>query len=471
MTVFRVFFIGVRALAVTAMVLAGIGSQAEARRYAAIVVDHRSGEVLHSRKADTLVYPASLTKMMTLLMLFEALDRGKFQLNSKLRVSRRAAGMPASRLGLKSGSSIKVEDAIRALATKSANDVAVVVAEALGGTEIKFAVKMTKRARAIGMRKTTFKNASGLPNRHQKSTARDMATLARHLIRHHADRYHYFGESRFRYKGRTYRSHNRLMDRYPGMDGLKTGYIRASGYNLAASAKRGRERLITIVFGGRTSRTRDAEVERLMNLGFARISEKRARLVALGPPQQKPQIGRAEPDLVADATAQTLPAETSVPLATAAATTVSASNTESALALADSVSAGSMAAGGTELPVVHAPVGDDMDLLVPAPKPGMRLRQGQPKALAAGKFGVQVGAYYDPDKARRAAYSVAQKLPRLLLKGNIDVSALRSGRRAVFRARLVGFSRLEAERACQLLRRQDQDCLVLRTGSLQLAAR
>ena len=416
-----------------------LARDAEARRYAAIVVDHESGEVLHARKADTLVYPASLTKMMTLYMLFEALDRGKLKLSSKLPVSSRAAGMPASRLGLKRGSSITVEDAIKALATKSANDVAVVVAEALGKTESRFAVRMTERARALGMSKTTFKNASGLPNRHQKTTARDMATLSRKLIADHPDRYHYFGLPKFEYRGRTYRSHHKLMSRYRGMDGLKTGYIRASGYNLAASAKRSGRRLITIVFGGKTSGSRDAEVARLMDLGFSRIEERRRNHIVLGPPVPKPD--------------------------SIAVQSIASLAHDRPGAIVSTQRSGPQPSEDS-LPVVHAA---RPGAIMPSPKPGMRLDAGEPKLAARGSYGVQVGAFHDPDKARRAAYQVAQKLPDLLLRGNVDVSALRSGRKPVYRARLVGFSRSEAQTACKLLRRERVECLVLQVSTLHLA--
>ena len=457
MIVKRVIKSGVRALALVALAVMTMTVPAEARRYAAIVVDHDTGKVIHSRSADTLVYPASLTKMMTLYMLFDAIDDGRLRLDSKLKVSRRASGMPASRLGLKRGSTIRVEDAIRALVTKSANDVAVVVAEALAESEIHFAVAMTKKARALGMSKTTFKNASGLPNRHQKTTARDMAKLAQRLLTDHADRYHYFSEDSFRYNGRTYRGHNKLMRKYKGMDGLKTGYIRASGFNLAASAKRNGRRLITIVFGGRSAASRDEEVARLMDLGFSRLPKKQeAPLLVLGPPAVKP-----EPTVVQLASAKGVLDE---PAASALAS--------SALASPAMVEPTVVASTGDDLPVVMAPsAAGDSELLTPTPKPGLKFKAGDPKLVPQGKFGVQVGAFYDPDTARRAAYSVAQKLPALLLKGNVDVSALRSGRRPVYRARLVGFSRSDAEQACKALRRQKQDCLVLQTGPLQMAAR
>ncbi|PPR28402.1 MAG: D-alanyl-D-alanine carboxypeptidase DacF [Alphaproteobacteria bacterium MarineAlpha10_Bin1] len=217
-----------------AMLLAGT-KQSEAG-YASIVLDGDTGEVLRSRNADTRNYPASLTKMMTLYMLFEELDGGRMQMNTKMSVSKRAAGQPASKLGLKRGTTITVRHAIMALATKSANDVATVIAEAIGGTEWEFAAAMTNRARSLGMKRTRFRNASGLPNRKQLSSARDMGVLAMAILRDFPHYYHYFSADKITFKGKTHRTHNNLLNRYPGMDGMKTGYIRASGFNLVASA-------------------------------------------------------------------------------------------------------------------------------------------------------------------------------------------------------------------------------------------
>jgi D-alanyl-D-alanine carboxypeptidase len=240
-------------------------------RYAAIVVEAKTGRVLHSTNAETKNYPASLTKIMTLFMTFEALKTGKLKLKQKLKVSRVAEGRSPSKLGLRRGETITVDSAIKALVTKSANDVATVLAEGMGGTERKFAVLMTRRARALGMKDTTFKNASGLPNRGQLSTARDMAILARAVLYGHPKMYRHFSRKSFTYKGRTYKSHNRLMSRYKGMDGIKTGYIRASGFNLVASARRGGKRVIAVVFGGKTSKTRDRHVAKLLDRGFSSL--------------------------------------------------------------------------------------------------------------------------------------------------------------------------------------------------------
>lgn len=279
------------ALSLSFAVLLSAAAPAEARRYASIVIDAVSGEVLHADKADRRAYPASLTKMMTLYLLFEAVDQGRLKMNQKLPVSRRAAGMPPSKIGLKRGQSIRVRDAIRALVTKSANDVAVVVAEALGGSEQKFARIMTEKARKLGMTRTTFRNASGLPNNQQLSTARDMARLAVSLQRHFPHHYRVFSTKSFSYKGRKYKNHNKLLTNYSGTDGIKTGYTHASGFNLAASTLRDGRRLIAVVFGGKTAKSRDRHIRGLLDKGFAKVAKRGVPMVSRLPtrkPVQEP---------------------------------------------------------------------------------------------------------------------------------------------------------------------------------------
>ena len=256
---------------VSLIVLLAAGS-AEAR-YAAIVIDVESGKALYEINADTRNHPASLTKMMTLYMLFEALRDGRVSAEQDLAVSRRAAGMPNSKLGLKRGQTISVNDAILALVTKSANDVAVVVAETLAKTESEFAQMMTRKAKALGMTRTSFRNASGLYNRRQLSTARDMAVLAQALIRDFPERYGNFSARTFKHRGRVHRNHNKLLRTYKGADGLKTGYIRAAGYNLAASARRDGRRLVAVLFGGKSSKKRDRQVARLLDRGFRKLTD------------------------------------------------------------------------------------------------------------------------------------------------------------------------------------------------------
>lgn len=251
--------------------VAGAGASAapaEAERYASIVIDASTDTVLHARHADAPRYPASLTKVMTLYMLFDELEAGRVSSSTMLEVSRNAASQPPSNIRLKAGDTISVHDAIHALITKSANDVAVVVAEHIGGTEERFAALMTVKARTLGMANTNFFNASGLPDSRQVSTARDMALLAEAIMEEHANYYHYFSTQAFTWGGRTYTNHNELLGTVDGVDGLKTGYTRASGYNLMASAVRGDTRVITVMLGGRTSRARNAHVSELIEAAY-----------------------------------------------------------------------------------------------------------------------------------------------------------------------------------------------------------
>ncbi len=259
-----------------------------AAKYASYVIDADTGEVLHALNQDTRNYPASLTKMMTLYLMFDRLERKQWTLNTRLKVSKRAARQPASKLGLRAGTTIRVKDAIMALVVKSANDVATVVAENISGKERSFALKMTAKARSLGMARTTFRNASGLPHRGQLSTAKDMSILARALQRDFPQFYGYFSKPTFRFQGKTYRSHNKLLKSYRGMDGLKTGYIRASGFNLAASATRDGRRIIGIVFGGRSSKQRNRHMAKLLDKGFAKLAPAPRTVIAKAPTRSKP---------------------------------------------------------------------------------------------------------------------------------------------------------------------------------------
>ena len=239
-------------------------------RYASLVMDARTGEVLSAQNADETRHPASLTKMMTLYMLFEALRDGRMTLASPIRFSAEAASRPPSKIGVPAGGSISVEGAILALVTRSANDVAAAVGEALSGSEEAFARAMTQRARQMGMSRTTFRNASGLPDPEQVTTARDMALLGRRLIHDFPDRYHYFSVTHFQHGQRLIRNHNGMLLDYPGADGIKTGYIHASGYNIVTSAQREGVRLVGAVFGGRSWVERNRHMAELLDDGFQR---------------------------------------------------------------------------------------------------------------------------------------------------------------------------------------------------------
>ena len=252
-------------------ILLGISLRAGAAPYAAMVIDARSGEVLHARNADTRLHPASLTKMMTLYVAFEAIERGEISLDTRVKISKKAAAEPPSKLGLKAGQRIQLRYLIRAAAIKSANDAATAIGEAISGSEAAFARRMNRTAKSLGMTKTTFKNAHGLTESGHLSTARDMTKLGRAVFYHYPQYYNLFSrrsaDAKLRHVNNT---NSRLLNAYKGADGIKTGYTRAAGFNLVASAERGNERIIATVFGGRSTASRNAKVAELLDLGFKR---------------------------------------------------------------------------------------------------------------------------------------------------------------------------------------------------------
>jgi len=386
-------------------------------RYASMVVDMETGQVLHAVNADTRNYPASLTKMMTLYMVFDALEKGKLRLDEPLTVSKRATGMPPSKLGLKPGQTITVEDAILALVTKSANDIAVVIAEALGGEETTFARMMTERAQELGMTRTTFRNASGLPNRAQKSTARDMVRLAQALMENHGKYYHYFSVQSFTYNGRTYRNHNRLLKSYKGTDGIKTGYIRAAGFNLVSSVERNGRRVIAVVFGGKTSRSRDRHMVKLLDRGFTRLASMGVKTIPALPgrnPFQAPEalVASAEP----------------VPTEAAPATPRPATPVKAGTQIA--------AVDATELPAETETVTSD--------------------------WKVQVGAFSRFKAAHFSAKAALDAAPRTLDGASVEIERIdttTSG--TLYRSQLTGLFEEQAREACQELKAANMSCVVL----------
>lgn len=247
----------------------------EQPKYAAIMVDAGTGEVLYSRQADTQRYPASITKVMTLYMVFERLAAGSLRLDDRVTMSARAAAMPPSKLGLRPGETISVDQAIRALATKSANDVAVALAERAGGSVENFARLMTIRARQLGMRNSYFVNPHGLPDDRQVTTARDIATLSMAMISNFPQYYSYFQQKEFVFGKQVLANHNHLLRTMPGVDGIKTGYTGAAGFTLAASAVRDGRRLVAVVLGGPSRMARDSNVESLLDAGFDVLNARR----------------------------------------------------------------------------------------------------------------------------------------------------------------------------------------------------
>jgi D-alanyl-D-alanine carboxypeptidase len=263
------------ALAALGITSATVPSAQANSKYAAIVVDANTGKTLFSSSADAARYPASLTKMMTLYLTFEALESGRLKTSSKVRFSKNAAAEPPTKLGVKAGGSITVETAILSLVTKSANDSATALAELLGGSEAGFARMMTAKARQLGMTGTIFRNAHGLPNPAQHTTARDMATLGIALHEHFPQYYDYFSTRSFTYGKQRLANHNRLLGRIKGVDGIKTGYTRASGFNLASSVSDGNRRIVAVVLGGQTGKSRDNHMAELIRTWLPKASTRR----------------------------------------------------------------------------------------------------------------------------------------------------------------------------------------------------
>ena len=286
---------------------AATASAAGAAPYAAMVMDARSGEVLHSRNADTRLHPASLTKMMTLYVAFEAIRRGEISLDTKIKISRKAAAEQPSKLGLKSGQRIALRYLIRAAAVKSANDAATAIGEAISGSEAAFARRMTRTAKALGMTKTTFKNAHGLTESGHMSTARDMTILGRHMIYDYPQYYNLFSRQTTHAGVKQVSNTNRrFLQNYRGADGIKTGYTRAAGFNLVSSAERGNERIIATMFGGSSTAARNARVAELLDMGFkrapSRIALRKPALPAYqgnGPAKEEPKVIKVKPTITA----------------------------------------------------------------------------------------------------------------------------------------------------------------------------
>ena len=439
-------------------------------KYSSIVIDAETGTILSADSADALRHPASLTKMMTLLMVFDALDNGRLQPNQRIQISQRAASMPASKLGLPAGSSIRLDDAMSSLATLSANDMAVALAESIGGTESEFAKKMTAKAQSIGMSRTRFYNASGLPNDYQVTTARDMARLARYMLATYPANSRIFAKQRFAYNGRTYNNHNRLMETYAGMDCCKTGFINASGFNLVASAKRDGRRVIGVVFGGRTTVSRNVHMASLLDKGFEKAgniqiasntgkTEKRA---TTPPAQIQPYSGQVEKDIVL-ASASTKHEVVQEAYMNARSVETPPLQIKKLDNSPDNMSA-TKAVYRPEN--THKTLGT-INLQNPnpyeaaAPNQPPQLQQANlpvPGAHTRDGWSIQIGAYQTRLATDQAIFHAQQKLPSHLRRSQSVVVPLRTADSSwMFRARLGGFSQAEATEACKYFK----DCLVI----------
>jgi len=407
---------------------------------AAIVVDANSGKVLYERMSTEKRYPASLTKMMTLYLLFEQLEKGNISLSSKITASAYAASQDPTRLGLEAGSELTVEEAIKAIIVRSANDVAVAVAERLGGSEYQFATRMTAKARELGMTNTNFVNASGLPDENQRTTAFDLMLLSRRVIADYPEFYPYFHLQSFVWNGRSYEGHNNLMKFFDGADGLKTGYTRMSGFNLASSATRGGTRLISVVMGGRTARERDAQTAQLLETEFSKLG--------LGKPA--PTIMAMSP-LVPDeeeaAAAAEEPATETQPTTQQAAT-----------------ASGKPAA--TSAPVIASMTGSTNEI-----GQGDTSEQTKPAQPASdGKWGIQVGAHSSRENADNQLRSVKTQMRDLLKSATSAIVPLDINGNTFYRVRFGAFTPKNAEALCDQIQKRGVSCLVVTDGSWNQAS-
>ncbi len=451
--------------------------------YAAMVMDARTGEVLHSRNADTRLHPASLTKMMTLYVAFQAIERGEITLDTPVRISRLAASEPPSKLGLRSGQTIRLRFLLRAAAVKSANDAATAIGEAISGSEEAFATRMNRTARAMGMRNTTFRNAHGLTQSGHLSTARDMSVLGRHVIYDFPQYYNLFsrrsadaGIAQVRHTNR------RWLDSYAGGDGIKTGYTRAAGFNLVASAQRGQERVIATVFGGSSTSARNARITELMDMGFNRAPS-RATIRRPNPPAammtSANTVGQVNPGKVVrvsglitrsirpTARPTVAPVQEEVLIAAVDADIINA-------AIADSVNAALAEAIGAAEPTAAPVIAAVPPAVTPVPRPATEtqvaaltpqstLEDTGPEVVtristSGGRhWGVNVGRYNSRYDAERVLLRVALN-EMSTLDGSLRRVVQRSGG---FDANFMGLSREGADLACRRLQARGTTCFMI----------
>lgn len=382
---------------------------ANAAKYASILVDASSGKIVYADNPDSYRHPASLTKMMTLYLTFDALKEGRLKLKKRVVFSRHAANQAPSKLGITVGKSITVEDAILATITKSANDAAVALAETIAGSERRFTKIMNLKAMQLGMNRTHFTNASGLPSRRQITTVRDMAKLSVALIRKHNRYYSYFSRRTFEFDGNIFESHNNLLGRYPGLDGLKTGYIASSGFNLAASAVRDGKRLVCVVLGGPSKQWRDAKVAHLLDYGF-----------------YKNRISVAS-----------------------SAHTTKKSNVKKLEAVGTAPKAQDSTSGITRGTVA------DMPAASPAPFD-----------TATAEWSIQVGAFSSEEAGKASINKVSEILPHILDFATPQVTpANTQNNTIVYRARITGMDKITARNACTKLKSSGLSCLAISPDS------
>ena len=444
-------------LALVGLVFLGALHSADAKpQFSAIAVDARTGKILFSNDIDGSRHPASLTKVMTLYLLFQDLDAGKIKLTTDLLVSNRAASMAPSKLGLKPGAKISVEDAIKALVTRSANDVASAIGENLGGSEADFADRMTRAAKSIGMTKTTFKNASGLPNPAQVTTARDMATLSLRIQRDFPQYYPYLRITSFTYNGQTIRTHNRLLGRYQGTDGIKTGYIAASGFNLTTSAKRGDKRVVGVVMGSNSGSARNKYMMKMLDTAFPKCVDGEAIALAAGTsggavvpvvPKAKAAVPEAKTQVASIAGNDALPVE---------GTTF------------QTVTPGEDKSVAPDPKVLEAKIEETAvdpaeEPEKTADKPPAKLPFAVKKkavaATSAPSWNIQIGAYPKKEEARLKLKEIRASGYQFLSGKQAFTVEVQKGSKTVYRARFSGFTQKTAKAACVQLSKKGLKCL------------
>ncbi|WP_316861675.1 serine hydrolase [uncultured Cohaesibacter sp.] len=464
---------------IAATILLAIGIVATAtptraanNKYAAYVIDVKSGKVLFSRYANSHRYPASLTKMMTLYMVFEQLEQGKLSLGSRLTVSKHAAGQAPSKLGLKPGSTISVKDAILALVTKSANDVAATVAENIGGTESKFASMMTAKARSLGMKNTTFKNASGLPNQHQKTTAADMALLGQALQDRFPTYFDYFDTRSFRYGNARYGNHNKLLGRVKGVNGIKTGYTRASGFNLVTNVETRDRHIVAVVMGGKSGTSRDAHMKSLIAKYLPKAKTGRRMTALIGVPQKsyiklaetirlpRAKTGASDQPLVMASSTAMIP-ETAAETPTNDLTLGVLPRAPVELASVSATPRPRLTTAALAVPplprAANDPIGD-LSTHSPALPEVAPKRQVKPQG-----WHIQLGATPSLQKANALLDKARNKNASLLLNQVNYTETVQKGDATLYRARFAGFTSKSAARdACAILKKQKFACLALK---------
>ncbi len=434
--------------------------------YAAMVMDARTGEVLHSRNADTRLHPASLTKMMTLYIAFQAVENGEITLDTKVRVSKHAASEPPSKLGLKAGQRIELRYLIRASAVKSANDAATAIGEAISGSEAAFARRMTATAKALGMTRTTFKNAHGLTESGHMSTARDMTILGRHVLYDYPQYYNLFSRRSTHAGVKAVNNTNRrLLNAYKGADGIKTGYTRAAGFNLVASAERGRERIIATVFGGASTASRNARVAELLDMGFRRAPS-RAPLRKPSKPKYIANLGEqpgasGKSTRLVGAVQKSLRPQARKEATTAVAQVVTTASEQEALIQAG-VSAAVAAATEQAVSSPRPTARPTNVALVTNPEPKQPEQEIVTRLSTSGdlQWGINVGRYTSKYQAEKVLLRTA-----LTEMATLDGSLRKVVRTAKgFDANFMGMTRETADLACRRLQARNVTCFMVGPG-------